>query len=416
MPPFEIDGKIYPLDQFKLELPALDLISWLSRQRLYPKVFWKEEGILRAAVGNLLSFSHAPVISAFNAIDVRLYGGMRFTQNRHNDETWRGFPQTCFWLPQIEVSQEKGKTEVIIHYLNEKASPADAGLFDFADTPLKAAAMPSLIDRQETPDFVHWQKYVGHALEEMASGRMDKLVLARKSSLHFSSPLSVWPLLFHLNESAKQAAVFAFQLSFNLCFLGATPERLFQREGNLLKTDALAGTSLRGKTPEEDQQLEDKLLNQPKEYREFKCVAEFLEKSLRPLSQEMEWEWPKMRVLKTSHVQHIHNRLSIQLKPEISDAELIRTLHPTPALGGLPRDNALSFLKNIEPFDRGWYGAPIGYVSPKGANLYVGIRSGLIRERSLHLFAGTGLVKGSHAESEWEELEQKIRPFTELFL
>lgn len=415
MSPFEIDGRIYPFDQLKLELPTLDLIAWLSRQPLYPKVFWqeKESGVVRAAVGNLLSFSHVPDLSTSNPLDVRLYGGMRFGQNKHNDETWRSFPQTCFWLPQIEVSQEDGKTVAAIHYLNEKSSLAEAQHLDFSDAPLEYLT-PSLMDRQETPDFPKWQKSVEQVLDEIASHRIDKFVLARKSILHFSSPLSPWPLLKRLKEKARQATVFAFQLSPNVCFLGATPEKLFQRKENFLTADAVASTRRRGKTPEEDLQLEQELLCNEKEKREFKFVSEFLKNSLHPFSEEIKWEGPD-GILKASHVQHIHNRLSVKLKSGISNAQLIHALHPTPALGGFPRDSALSILKNIEAFDRGWYGAPIGVISPSGASLHVGIRSALIRERSLHLFAGTGLVEGSVAEREWEELEQKIRPFTEVF-
>lgn len=409
----EIDGRSYPLDQLKFELPSLDLIAWLSRQPIYPKVFWKEKenGITRAAVGSLLSFSHAPHLPLSNTADVRLYGGMRFEPKRKNDETWKGFPETGFWLPQIEVTQKSGKTQALIHYLDD-ASHSDAE-FDFDDSPLEP--LPSyLFEKEETPDYPNWQKNVERVLEEIASGRLDKLVLARKTSLYFSKALPVWPMLSALNERAGQATVFAFQLSPSLSFLGATPEKFFHRESDLLSADALAGTRPRGRSTQEDEELEKELLENAKEQSEFKYVSAFLERALSPLSQKVKWEGPD-HVLKGSYVQHIHNRLKVWLKSEISDAELIRILHPTPALGGFPKDHALSLLKTIETFDRGWYGAPIGVISPLETSLYVAIRSALIDKRTLHLFAGLGIVKASVAEREWDELEQKIRPFTELF-
>jgi menaquinone-specific isochorismate synthase len=157
------------------------------------------------------------------------------------------------------------------------------------------------------------------------------------------------------------------------------------------------------------------LLHNGKEQREFQIVKDFLERSLLPFCKEMKWEGQD-RILKAAHVQHIHNRLHAILSGEISDAALIDALHPTPALGGNPRKKAMGLLEQIEPFDRGWYGGLVGVIGPQGANLHVAIRSALIRESTVHLFAGTGIVEGSDAEQEWEELEQKIRPFTELFV
>jgi menaquinone-specific isochorismate synthase len=112
-------------------------------------------------------------------------------------------------------------------------------------------------------------------------------------------------------------------------------------------------------------------------------------------------------------VQHLYNTLHSTLKAGISNAELIRALHPTPALGGFPREQALSFIKTHEPFEREWYGAPIGWISPTAASFHVGIRSAILRNHTLEIFAGTGIVKESQAEKEWEELNHKIRPFME---
>jgi menaquinone-specific isochorismate synthase len=412
MHPFEIDGRTYLLDQLRTDHPSLDLIRWLECQPLYPKVFWKERDkqVSRAAVGSLLAFTHIPKISCSNPFKIRLYGGIRFKEKCHEDDTWRGFPKTCFWLPQIEISQEGEKTEAIFHFLNEKASSQQLEKVTF-----KPSRTLSLVDRQETPEFAVWQEGVDTVLKAISSSQMDKLVLARKTTLRFSELVSAWPLLDHLMQKAKQATLFAFQLSPTLCFLGATPEKLLERTGNVLNMDAVAATRPRGKTIEEDLRLEQVLLNDEKKRREFKIVKEFLEMAISPFSKEMNWEGQD-RILKASHVQHIYNRLNARLKNDVSDAELIRALHPTPALGGFPQDVALSFLKKVETFDRGWYGAPVGMISSGELSLYVAIRSALIQERSVHLFAGTGLVQGSIAEHEWEELEHKIRPFVEFLL
>jgi menaquinone-specific isochorismate synthase len=418
MHPFEINGRTYFLDQLKQDLPTFDLTCWLQQQPLYPKVFWKERDgqITRAAVGSLVTFSRIPQFSGTIPYEIRLYGGIRFAKKYPpNDDTWQRFSQVSFWLPQIELSQNRGKTEAVFHFLNENPSlEASHKQFDVKIEPPSSKTYP-LLNRHETPNFETWQKGTQTVLQAISSGELNKLVLARKTRLQFSQPISPWPLLRHLIEKATHATLFAFQLSPSVCFLGATPEKLFERVGNVLNADAIAATRPRGKTVEEDSQFEQELLHDSKELREFNIVKEFLETAITPFSKERRWEGPD-QILKTSHVQHIHNRLNAVLKNQTSDAELIDALHPTPALGGFPRKPALSLLRQIEPFDRGWYGAPIGVISPSGASLYVAIRSALIRHHSLDLFAGTGVVDGSTAEYEWDELEQKIRPFTEMFL
>src|SRR5579862_4029852 len=111
MHPFEIDGRTYLINQSAQALPALDVLSWLENSSLYPKVYWKDRDgqTAHAAVGNLFSFPHLPRFSEKTPFDIRLYGGIRFSGKYHQDDaTWRGFPQTCFWLPQIEISQKEG--------------------------------------------------------------------------------------------------------------------------------------------------------------------------------------------------------------------------------------------------------------------------------------------------------------------
>jgi len=89
-------------------------------------------------------------------------------------------------------------------------------------------------------------------------------------------------------------------------------------------------------------------------------------------------------------------------------------LHPTPALGGTPRDQAMEIIRKLEGFSRGWYGAPIGFVGLDLAEFVVGIRSGLTHGKNLFVYAGAGIVRGSEAQSEWDEVENKISNFIKI--
>ena len=249
----------------------MDLIHWLAAHPIYPKVFWKDrdQQVIRAAVGNLLFFSRIPSFSGPVPFDIRPYGGIRFTEKHpHDDTTWQGFPRTCFWLPEIELSKKDGKTEAVFHFFQEKLC-LKSGHFEIQNLSIPPFEPKAWIDRLETPNFAIWQKNVNEVLKAIAEENLHKLVLARRTSLQFSKPISVWSCLNHLLNQAKNANVFAFQLSPTLCFLGATPEKLFESNGNDLSTDVLAGTRPRGKTPEEDLKFEQDLLGSTKERQEF---------------------------------------------------------------------------------------------------------------------------------------------------
>jgi menaquinone-specific isochorismate synthase len=282
------------------------------------------------------------------------------------------------------------------------------------ELPKRRVSCGSLLKREDSPSLGQWELLIARALFEIEEELLEKVVLARKT--HFLSDKPFHPLLLleQLQQRAHLATVFGFQLSPDAAFIGATPELLYQREGRLLYTEALAGTRPRGENEEENLRIQEELLTNPKDKREFAFVKQFIHAALAPLSTEMHWD-PYDRVVPTTHVQHIHNRLQATLLPDIADRQLIETLHPTPALGGKPRAHALQFLQDQEPFNRGWYGAPIGWISGHAAEIAVGIRPAFVHGKEIELFAGTGIVKGSQALKEWEELEHKITPFKQIF-
>jgi len=112
---------------------------------------------------------------------------------------------------------------------------------------------------------------------------------------------------------------------------------------------------------------------------------------------------------------HLVSRVCARLRDGVTDAEVLGGLHPTPAVGGYPKRGALEGIRALEPFDRGWYAGPVGWVGADAAEFAVGIRSGLVRGRVLALFSGAGIVAGSRPEAEWAEIEQKIEDFTGAF-
>jgi menaquinone-specific isochorismate synthase len=123
-------------------------------------------------------------------------------------------------------------------------------------------------------------------------------------------------------------------------------------------------------------------------------------------------ESPELLLLERK--QHLISRLGGTLRAGITDTDILRALHPTPAVGGSPRDNALRELPRLEPFSRGWYAAPVGTFGQDSAEFAVAIRSGLVHGRDVNVYSGAGIVEGSDPEREWEEIENKISDFVKV--
>jgi menaquinone-specific isochorismate synthase len=169
--------------------------------------------------------------------------------------------------------------------------------------------------------------------------------------------------------------------------------------------------------------LSEDLRNSPKDRHEHQLVVNNLQAILAELcdsvtiesSAERAFRQRELTILKLNKVQHLYTQCHGTLTANLTDADILPKLHPTPAVGGFPRPQALKLIQELEPFERGWYAAPVGWIGADEAEFAVAIRSGLIDRDRLLLFAGAGIVRGSQPEEEWAEIENKIRHFTDLF-
>jgi isochorismate synthase len=192
-------------------------------------------------------------------------------------------------------------------------------------------------------------------------------------------------------------------------FLGASPERLFRVEERRIQTDSLAGTRALGRTTEETERLSGELLRSEKDRAEQDVVTRFLTDALLSYCEHVSAD-AEPSVIRTSALQHLHSRVSGDLRTGASLDDLLSALHPTPAVCGLPREAARSLIQNLEYTPRGLYAGAVGYVDIKSAEFAVAIRSALVRENRVHLFAGAGIVDGSDPASEWLETAHKLTP------
>ncbi|MBS3904392.1 MAG: isochorismate synthase [Simkania sp.] len=273
--------------------------------------------------------------------------------------------------------------------------------------------MPRMINRMDLPEKSTWDQTIYHALKSIEQGMLNKVVLARKTTLSFESPLHPLSVLLRLRRQAHPIATFfCLQSAPHKAFLGATPERLFSRSGRHLSTMAVAGTRRRSADVSEDEALAHELLHSIKDKREVDIVVDSIIEHLSPFCEKIDLS--PLTILKSAYVQHLYYPIRAVLKEGVSDSMLIQALHPTPAVGGSPKPVALAFIGQHESFSRGPYAAPIGWLGTERSEISVAIRSALIDGSTLHLFAGTGIVQGSDPDAEWQELEHKISQFLRL--
>jgi menaquinone-specific isochorismate synthase len=419
----------------RLAVPAgrVDPFRWLSEQRMFPKVYWSgredRAGVAAVGIADLreTGVSEGPgslskLLASLPDSDdsgVRYYGGGRFDPLGQPDEEWAAFGAYRFVLPRFEL--HAGETETILVcnlVLPRDTDDASKIIQEIEDLSLpegaSGALLPTPVLRVDNPDLQGWRENVVRALAAFSEGRLGKVVLARRAEFGFCVDLDPTLLLESLKAATPCCFHFYAEPESGTAFLGASPERLFRRDGRSVETEAVAGTRPRGVSLTEDEGLREDLLHSAKDLSEHTYVSQGIRDALEPLCEELEIE-DRVSEMMLARGRHLRSKVRGTLEDGVTDAALLDAMHPTPAVGGHPRNEALEQIHALEPFDRGWYAGPVGWIGAEGSEFAVGIRSGLVRGSTLALFSGAGIVAGSVPDEEWAEIEQKIGDFTGMF-
>lgn len=416
--------------RIEVEVGEVDPLEWLRAQPFSQQVYWapRDGGDRWAGVGichecTLGSVEHPEelfrrtreVLDAFGTRKPEYLGGFSFTSRSIEESPWPEIGKSRFWIPFAELREtERGSLLAcnLFFQRNVERSLQD-WLHDWRSVTagtVPAQPLPTLMFRRDHPEQPGWEANVRAALGLIENGVLDKVVLARKAEYTFASRVTSAEILGVLETLTSTCYHFLVQPSDQVSFMGTTPERLYLRKGRELSTEALAGTRPLTGDAEEDERLGRELMSEDKERREQELVRRELIRQLHLLSDSLDaQETPEL--LKLERKQHLLSRLSATLRPEVTDAEILKALHPTPAVGGSPRANALRELVRLEPFSRGWYAAPVGVIGTEHTEFSVAIRSGLVMDRKVNVYSGAGIVAGSDPAAEWQEIENKIVDF-----
>ena len=414
----------------KVEVENVAAMQWLACQSIPIKTYWanrnQEFKMAGLGVAHEISGQDTPDLTKlFEDLrvhldpkypELRYYGGFQFNRGSKPSQEWKSFGAYRFIIPQFELHRSDEGTFLVCNFFKnaENCQPPEAIIKQLEDVQFELTMSDweerTILHRRDIPDRAEWQSSLDTALEEIGADKYEKVVLARKATLTFNDPVDPVAYLLRLRRMTEDTFNFYFQADEGHAFLGATPERLFKRQGRTIHTEAIAGTRPRGLTTRDDERYSKALLNSEKEVREHSIVVDMIRNVLEKHCYNLVVD-EEVQITRLSHVQHLCKHFKGELDPETSDADLIEALHPTPAMGGYPTDIALEAIEDLEPFNRGWYAAPIGFVGHDHTEFVVGIRSALVERERVSLYSGAGIVLGSDPAEEWQEIEDKISKF-----
>ena len=265
-----------------------------------------------------------------------------------------------------------------------------------------------------------YARAVATSVERIRRGSMDKVVLARTMHVHPGRTLDPVRLAHRLRAVDPHAYTFITPVGPSVpgpdgrssLLVGASPELLVSRHGRAVRSTPLAGSAPRAGDPEEDRANAEALFASSKNRQEHAIVVDAIAETLGPRCDGLAWD-PEPVLFETANVWHLATRFEGTLRdPAPNVVELVAALHPTPAVCGTPDDVAAATIAELEPFDRGGYAGPVGWVDAEGDGEWaIALRCAELEGDRATLFAGAGIVRDSDPLGEVDETDRKFRAF-----
>jgi salicylate biosynthesis isochorismate synthase/menaquinone-specific isochorismate synthase len=343
-------------------------------------------------------------------------GGFAFAPDGGSEPQWSSLPPALMVMPEISLLRCDGRCFLTLNTLTDGERSAEAALerarrrlASLGESPIGPLdpdpVAGSSIAAPHPPG--RYEQLVATATARIREGGLEKAVLAREVVVTSPAAHDPAPLYGALRELFPSCFCFACGTP-EAVFIGASPELLIRRRGAVVATVALAGSTRRSADPAVDDHLGQQLLTSAKDNSEHEIVVRQIERALRQHAVWAQAE-PEPRLVQIANIQHLATAVRAQLAESRSAIALVGELHPTPAVGGEPRAEALELIAEIEGMDRGWYAAPVGWMdATEDGEFCVALRSALLRDRSAHLFAGAGIVADSDPAAELAETELKL--------
>ena len=416
---------------YRAEVPFedCDILSFLKSQRIQEQYFWadRDGNSQIGGIGSCIyhTSNHKKelknIIKSVSSVIQKsdstsnAFVGFSFLDAIKDRDLWGNFGAYIAMIPVFEIIKKESTTRFAFNVYLEEGMSLESyveswfSLLEFDEVREKTEF--KFKSQHYVPEKKEWTHLVDSLRSLIETKKLHKAVLARQTTLTLNSQ-SFYPQdLLHDQDSCYRCF---FRTREGDSFISVSPERLFLRKNKMVLTEAIAGTRPRHSNVDSDIDLENELMASFKDAEEHQFVLDMIKEKLYTLC-DVITETSSKTVLKLNYAQHLYFSILGMLKDDYSDSDIVRALHPTPAVGGFPTKEAVDYITLNEPFDRGWYSGGLVLIEKDKTEAIVGIRSALLKDGLLHLFSGAGIVDKSIASLEWDELNTKIIPFLSLF-
>jgi isochorismate synthase len=395
-----------------IERPMPDAVSIAALGKAFDLVASKGGVALEDAGGKVVDFeAGADRLQAASRLWRRVceslgspiaVGGFAYRPDREPGGPWSGFPALLLRVPTLAVTRVRGRT-----YATAMTADAEA-LLELNATGVRAPAARKLsVTPVRNP--VAWAAAVGSASARLRAGEAAKVVLAREVLARGDGVVSAAMVARSLRAAYPSCFTYLITGADGTAFAGASPELLIRRSGRRAFSQPMAGSVARGATEAEDERLARELEDSSKDAVEHRIVSDFVVDALRPLAHTVSARPPE--VVRFTNIQHLATSVSAELVDPPADVlQLASALHPTPAVGGWPRQAADVLIDELEGMERGWYAGAVGWIDSRGDGEFaVALRCGLLWEDGARLYAGVGVMPDSDPARELAETELKFK-------
>lgn len=435
------------ISSFAFEIPQITISSLISSNLIRNKdyFYWKmeNENLEFFALEPLINFNEFGedrlsktstrvnliednFVSNWNELKLDavplVVGGIKFAPNQKSD-LWSEFSDSDWFIPKLLFITQGSKYFLVYNFdfSENKQNNYDEfnnclGSLDFVSESSEINYPDIMLENPISSNSIEkWTSIVNNALSDISDGLLSKVVLSREVKFEIPQKPFISQLVQQLSEKYPKCYTFAYCRN-NSVFIGASPEKLAKITNNWIEVDALAGSAPRGKDEFEDIEMETYLLNSEKNLFEQRAVVNFIHNLLRKFSDEIIFN-DKPIIRKLPNIQHLWTVMKAKLNSDFKVFDLLMKIHPTPAICGDPWKVAKDFILKNEPHDRGFYSGNIGWFNFESEGEFaVGIRSALIKNNEIYIYAGCGIVEGSEPAAEFEESEIKLKPILSLFV
>ncbi|MBV7439939.1 chorismate-binding protein [Weeksellaceae bacterium TAE3-ERU29] len=301
--------------------------------------------------------------------------------------------ETPIILNELSFNQEKSENQFIFHSFDNKTEwRFDIKSSEIINEENLNKLNISLFNEEKPNHILSKNEYLDLCnlfISKLKNKEFNKLILSRIKKVEAFNPVQKF---IDLAKKYPNAFVYLFQYK-EQTWLGATPERLLKVENNLLETIALAGT----KSKSENRNWTEK------EYEEHQFVVDYIVNSLSDLNLKIE----PTKTIQLQNIEHLQTNISAEISTEINVFNLVKKLHPTPAVCGIPKSKAMDFIIKNEPHNRNFYTGFLGFETQNHTDFFVNLRCAQLFKDYTLLYVGGGITAKSIAENEWQETELK---------